>query len=673
MKKLFNIFAVAVMVMAMAACGDDPTGDINIPISDKVVSIDAVPAGEFTKATDTAFEVGDAVSIFGFKGAEAAWLPWLTNGKFTKTVSGFTPDQTYYWYAGEETSTIIGLYPYNAAYTPEALVAGGVEFCVKADQSTHAGYTASDLMTAIKTNVAPTNNKVVLEFDHLLSKLVIDIANQTISGIKEVFVDGVKGNIQYSYATGISLTGGAGTVKAGELAVATDGYTNTFVLIIPPQQAAPSLAITTYDGKQYTYNASGDIDFGSGKVRHLMVTITDESISTDFDAIVNDWSADEDVEFSEQPNTGGGNEDDDDVPVVEGMSVNPLWNVELIPEFYEEETGTTYNDLIRVVSSDENNGFYIEFFDENYYNTSIKPDIKAYVQLRAENLIENLNNYNAENNADFNFLNYRNYRLGACDELFILNPGRCVVAMWGMGVNGEITGLYYISDVMEVRDPATPEYKAWLGTYTLKDSNDLTSEITISQNVVNESFLLDGWNGVYGNPIVLPFNPTGGEFGNGSVEINSQLLASDFYIEDTLINKLVFGGLLTTENNEVMYMGEGYALAVMSWWSEEPGYLAVINSYGYQLSGGETATVTNAGYFLEYNDSVSTGTENLHSFPAYLTSKTEEEPASMAARKRNPFEDGNNGIARPLSEVRRANQPIGNYVVGGRKFNAVNF
>lgn len=887
MKQFYKILALVALLATAAAC-DTPIPDVpSQPLSDKVVKINAVPAGDFTKATDTAFEQGDEVSIFGYKGdgngSVSAWLPWLVNGKFTKTENGFTPDQTYYWYAGEESGVIIGLYPYNANYTAEALL-GGVDFCVKADQSTHAGYTASDLMTAFKPDVTPTEEQVVLEFDHLLSKLIIDIDNQSSANIKEVYIDGVKGNIEYSLSGGVSLTGSEGTIKAGKLARASEGYTDTYVLIIPPQQAAPSIAITTTNQKQYTYKASDDIDFGMGKVRHLMTTITEESISTDFDAIVNDWSADENVEFSQQGSQPGGGDEPllkitpiadilalgtnatigsavvegvvisnaalnnltskkglyiqdssaglqfylsanhdlafgdqvqidlsgatigeyngaiqisnigldkisklssgnvvepklvnlkdfldnkyesqyvaiagvqvaeadlsktwvmdgvhtsitmedaqgnnfvvfsseyatygaqtvaqgsgmikgiagynkgnvqiifaqesdyadltnarlgSNAPVVEGMTVNPLWFVELIPEFYDEESATTYQDVIRVLSTDEENGFFVEFFDETYYNESIKPNISEYVEKRAAGLRENLNNYNAENGVDFNFLDYKNYYFGAYDGMFLLNPGKCIVAMWGMTVEGEVTGLYYISDTMEIRDPATPEYKAWIGTYLLKDSNDLTSEITISQNVVNESFWLDGWNGIYGNAIALPFNPTGGTYGNGSVVIQSQVLASDFYLGDTLIDKLTFGGLLTTENG-AMYLGEDYQLAMMEWWSEEPGYMAVINPYIYNLPSGGSATVSNAGYFLEFSEGVSIGTEDIHSFPAYITdiNYIEPEPASMVARKRNIFEEGNNGIAKPLSEVRYANTRVGNYVVGGRTFNAINF
>lgn len=889
MKRFYKIFAAVAMVMAMAACGDEPLPGITPPpASDKLVKIEAVPAGDFTKATDTAFEVGDQVSVFGYKSADLA--VWLDNGKFTKQQSGFASDQEYYWYEGEEESVLVGLYPYNADITTAGIVAAGVEFSVKSDQSTHKGYTASDLMAAVKRGVTPTEESVTLKFDHLLSKVVIDINNQTSEAISEVYLDGVRGNLSWSLTADAVAEGGVGTIKAGKLATASEGYTDTYVLIIPPQTVAPQLAITSANQEQYTYNAAEGVEFGVGKVRHLTVTITEESISTEFDAIVNDWSADEDVEFSQQGGNGG-----EEVPtmklvtiaevlalgtgatigesmVVEGvvisnvalnnltskkglyiqdptagvqfyleanhslafgdqvqidlkgatigqyndaiqitgvtldkittlssgniveprfvsiedflankyesqyvaiegvqvvetdlaktwvmggshtsitmedaggnnflvfsskyatygaqtvaqgsgvimgiagynkgnvqlifaqesdiagltnarlgdvvgdMTINPLWSVELVPEYYEEETGTTYNDLIRVVSTDEENGFFVEFFDETYYNTAIKPDIKGYVNQRAAGLVEQLNNYNAENNAEFNMLNFRNYHFGPFDQLNVLNPGRVVVAMWGMTIEGEVTGLYYISDVLEVRDPATPEYKAWLGTYKIVGSDDqgqaVTSMITVSRSVVNESYWIEGWNGI-GNAIIADFEPTGGEFGNGAIVLYPQTILEDTYVGETHLTKIFFGGIALLEGGYMLFETEDIQIGQAQWLFEDDNSWAGILPYTYQNAEGVAIRASQVGFFgvLDNGDIVGV-TNQVHTFreDAGLTmirQNPEEQSASMVARKRNLFEDeGNNGIARRISKVRRVNQTIGNYVVGGKKFNAINF
>lgn len=679
MKQLYRILALVSLLATAAAC-DTPLPEVP-PTSDKVVKISALPAGGFTKATDTAFEVGDALSVFGFK--PEFLTVWLNNGKFTKDSDGFTSDQDYFWYDGEESSLIMGVYPYSASYSGEQVLADGVEFCVKSDQSTHAGYTASDLMVALR-EATPTTESVVLEFNHTLSKVVIDIDNQTAKTIQEVYLDGVKGNLAYTVANGIVLSGGEGAIKAGELATASEGFTNTYVLIIPPQEVTPTIKIITTDGREYLRPAPNAINFGSGKVRHLTTTITEQSISAEFDATVNDWSADENVEFKDQTEGGneggnegsdeGGDEGGDDIPVVEGMTVNPLWSVELVPEYYDEATQTTYYDLIRVLSTDEENGFFVEFFDETYFNESIRPDIGAYVEWRAANLVEQLNNYNAENGADFNMLDFRNYHFGLYDMMNILDPGRCVVAMWGMTVEGEVTGLYYISDVIEIKDPATPEYLSWLGTFVISEQGEstTTSTITISRNVVNESYLVSGWNGI-ANYIVAGFDPNGGWNGGGSLEFYAQTVLSDFYVGETHIVDLYFGGLVAVGDALAPLITAGDKLAQADWLVDTNS--TFINHYTYTLDG-EEAPVTQIGFLASLDDGGMTYiTSEIHSITtSLLMNRVENTEPAAVARKHNLFDEGSNGIARSLDEVRKEHQPQwNNYVVGGRKFSSVNF
>ena len=221
MTRKVKLFALLAMVFALGACDDlpelPPVGGNDF--SDIVLNIDAVP-GDFTRATDTAFENGDAISVFGYKSNSndyASWQTWLTNGKFTKGSNGFSSDQPYYWYEGEDKGHIVGLYPYNANYTAENFIGNGITFNVKLDQSTHAGYTASDLMFAVANDVTPSTEKVVLEFKHLLSKLVVDIDNQTARTIKEVYVSNVYGGATYTIVGGYT-NGNIETIKAGKLA-----------------------------------------------------------------------------------------------------------------------------------------------------------------------------------------------------------------------------------------------------------------------------------------------------------------------------------------------------------------------------------------------------------------------------------------------------------------------
>ncbi len=322
MKRMLKIFAYVAMMFALASCEGVPPG-VDGPINNggPIFKITATTSAYSSRATDTAFEVGDAISVFAYKGGvvtseaagfDANFVAWIDNGKFTKGESGFSGDKEYKWYEGEEKSQIFGLYPYNEKWSTIDVLTNAITFCVQTDQSAHAGYTASDLMYAAKSDVAPTEESVKLEFIHLLSKIVIDVKNERTEKIVGAYVDGVQGNILFEFPQ-YYATGDRGTIRAGELATPTEGYTNSFVLIVPPQKVAPKLAFVTDAGEQLTFeNTEAEVEFGASKVRHLTVTITPKSIAAEFDAIVNDWSADPDVEFKDQPGQGGGDDGNDD-------------------------------------------------------------------------------------------------------------------------------------------------------------------------------------------------------------------------------------------------------------------------------------------------------------------------------------------------------------------------
>ena len=323
MKKMFKLVAYVAMVLAVASCDGVPPG-IDGPINNDgpLFKIEVSGVGDFTRAADTAFEVGDALSLFAYKGGLvlpespsvedlAGFSAWIDNGKFTRGESGFVGSEEYKWYEGEEVSQIFALYPFNKEWSTVEVLTNGIGFCVQTDQSTHTGYTASDLMFAAKSDVAPTEESVKLEFNHLLSKIVIDVKNERTEKIVGAYLDGVQGNLTFR-TPHLNTTGDKGTIRAGELATPTKDYTNSFALIIPAQKVAPKLAFVTENNEQITFDAPEEIEFGTGKVRHLTVTITPKSISAEFDAIVKDWSADPDVEFKDQPGQGGDDDGNDD-------------------------------------------------------------------------------------------------------------------------------------------------------------------------------------------------------------------------------------------------------------------------------------------------------------------------------------------------------------------------
>lgn len=280
-RTLFTIAAAGIIAMA---CGKEPATQ---PTPEKLSIKLSASLYQFTKATDTAFEDGDKISVNIFN-PEC----YLYNAQFTYTGGQLTSATPYEWYEDTEVeATVTAMYP--ASLTMEGFAATQ-SFMVYADQSTKVGYAASDLLLAT-AKAYPTAEAVNLPFKHALSKIVVNVDNQLKEEIADVWFTDVLGAVSFSTAdhSDLTATGTAGTIKAyksGE---------NTWQLIVAPQTASPKLALTTVSGKQYTFVLSEEVTFTTGKVSTATVSVSPESIYTAFTPEISDWVADNDLNFSQ--------------------------------------------------------------------------------------------------------------------------------------------------------------------------------------------------------------------------------------------------------------------------------------------------------------------------------------------------------------------------------------
>lgn len=610
MKRKARLFALLAMLFVIGACNDIPEvppvgGD---DLSNIELKIDAV-TGDFTRATDTAFETGDAISVFGYKSDlddYTSWQTWLANGKFTKGSNGFSSDQPYYWYEGEDKGHIVGLYPYNANYTAENFIGDGITFKVKLDQSTHAGYTASDLMFAVANDVTPSTEKVVLEFKHLLSKLVVDIDNQTARTIKEVYVTNVYGGATYTIVGGYT-NGNIETIKAGKLANASSGYTDSYALIVPPHEGIPSIAITTNDDKQYTFSVNEAINFNPSKVRHLKVTITEESISTEIDATIRDWESDEDVDFSDTNNPGS------DTPEHMKMAINLNWELTVFENYYNESNDTTYPAVVQMLTSDDmayNLRVYTKEFWQNASEEERLLELYNYSALLSETIMGSIAGGGGVA-ADY---------MSSGDRLSSLNlsDGEYIVCAMGLNSDGSIAYKYACSNYFTYTNIATEDYLAWCGSWEISDGKN-SNIIEITPKEAGRTYWLNGWEGINGVPIVLEFDKT-----EKCIKFFGQTVATEVYLEDgtfidaiILVGKTNFGSLYQN-----VYVVDGYMQDENS---------AIVESKMYS-SAEDPEYFTNLYYVMVIDDQTYYATDpNLAvSFPATMTRITNPAPAKAS-------------------------------------------
>ncbi len=281
--KSIKLFAIAmVAVMSFAACQkNEPTP--SKPDSKLTLKVRA-SVYNFTKATDTAFEENDEIGLYMFKGEET----YAENHKYTYVGGALTTAADIAWY--EETEVVANI----TAYYPYSENAYNGEFFVNADQSSPELYKASDLLLA-SAQSAPTENAVVLPFKHALSKVIVSFDNQLNEDIADVYFTDLRGKVTLNVEeASVEATGDAGVIKAFKAGE------NTWQLIVAPQTASPKLAVTTTSGKQYTFVLEEEVTFSAGKVSTATgVVLSRETIYTSFTPEIEDWVADNELNFSQ--------------------------------------------------------------------------------------------------------------------------------------------------------------------------------------------------------------------------------------------------------------------------------------------------------------------------------------------------------------------------------------
>ncbi len=293
MKTLKLIAAVAAVALVATACQEKPE-PVKPEAEAKVIAL-TPSLYAFNRATDTAFEEGDAIGLH----IVTPTSTWLDNAKYTYQNGKLVGAQVNEWYTDESVlSDVVAYYPYSTA---GAYSAEGYTFTVNADQSSARKYSASDLMVAYTTS-RPTKDAVVLPFKHALSKVVINIDNQLGEDIAAVWFSDIYGTATVNAKSGeVTTSGSQGTIKAAKGANGT-----SWSLIVAPQQnVSPKLMVTTaISQKQYTFVLDAPVSFASGKVSTASISLTKQSISTSFTTEITDWVADNNLNFG-QPSEGG--------------------------------------------------------------------------------------------------------------------------------------------------------------------------------------------------------------------------------------------------------------------------------------------------------------------------------------------------------------------------------
>ena len=167
MKNELIIFAAAIALLA--GCSKEE----GAPAAERPCIRLSTGVEAATRATDVAFEEGDNFGLIVLsRTSETApsldGARYLNNGLCTQTAEGVEMPTVKY---PEKSADFYAYYPYREEFT----AGSSFTFTVQSDQSAGRNYTNSDLMSAVRQNVAPTADAVELTFSHRLTRLDIEL------------------------------------------------------------------------------------------------------------------------------------------------------------------------------------------------------------------------------------------------------------------------------------------------------------------------------------------------------------------------------------------------------------------------------------------------------------------------------------------------------------------
>ena len=157
---------LAAAVLSVAACNK---GEMT-PDTDTRVALQ-VTSGIQTRAYDATWEAGDDIGIFGFTQGDASTQAY-TNVRYVTTGGdgAFTPDGTTIYLPTDGSSLdFVAYYPYTATAMTDGVYT--VNVTDQSDQS------AIDFMAAGTQTADRSKNTVAFNFEHKLSKIVLNFAD----------------------------------------------------------------------------------------------------------------------------------------------------------------------------------------------------------------------------------------------------------------------------------------------------------------------------------------------------------------------------------------------------------------------------------------------------------------------------------------------------------------
>ena len=228
------------------------------------------------------------------------------NTKFYQSAGGLVSEPRTYWGAHQQLS-VYGYYPFDtlAVESPESY-----DFSVELDQNEASKMVASDLLWTSETiSLNDADKKTQLEFQHLMSKLVINVRGSrpdagTLRGCRAQ-VNALYSSIVNLKSGIVTATGDAEWLSATSLEKVADTYESSMQVILVPQTIpadVPFLKIITKGNVENEWTSNQDLVLESGQQIVLDVMIQESECIVTIKEI-SPWIVDDDILYAEAVET----------------------------------------------------------------------------------------------------------------------------------------------------------------------------------------------------------------------------------------------------------------------------------------------------------------------------------------------------------------------------------
>lgn len=280
MKRYLSILAV----LSLAAC-QEPVQPETAPGK---VQIEPV----ITKATEVNFENGDKIGLTIAKVNDTQ--KYADNAPLTYDGTVFSSDLMWYADAYSE-ADVYAYYPYSESGTPTLYYA-------LEDQT--EGIAKADLMAASKTGVLPTPNAITMVFKHLMTKIVVNIDNQSGASVTGVELSGssVAAEIDIAAMTVSEYKGPLPAIEPSPIKAFEATAGKVWKAIIIPGTTKLALIVNLSNGKQISQPLA-EMTLKSGGQYTINARLLQDNMIVSASGEIENWTDEGEIGFDGEGTT----------------------------------------------------------------------------------------------------------------------------------------------------------------------------------------------------------------------------------------------------------------------------------------------------------------------------------------------------------------------------------